>query len=272
MSEKTIDGESRSSIRSYFGGLGKQIFKPREISQLVTSHRGAWGVPQSCSAEDVMTAVAEETGLQMVKFSFPSRPESRYLLGDLSVYEVILSLRPNCYFTHSTALYLNGLSESEPTVIYVNSEQSPKPRWDSSLSQEGIDRAFKRPPRITNNTAQFREYTVFLLSGKNTGNLGVVSSEFQGSALRVTNVERTLIDVTVRPSYAGEITDVLRAYQCAKDKMSTEVLSDTLRRLDHLYPYHQSIGFLLEKAGVFTDAEIEPIRQLPREFDCQGAR
>lgn len=81
VTEQTIDGDSRSSIRSYFGGLKERIFKPREIGQLIGKQRAAWGIPQSCSIEEVISAVTAETGLRLVKFTFPNRPESRYLLG-----------------------------------------------------------------------------------------------------------------------------------------------------------------------------------------------
>lgn len=57
------------------------------------------------------------------------------------------------------------------------------------------------------------------------------------------------------------------AYRHVKGKVSTRVLADTLQQLDYLYPYQQSIGFLLEKSKAFMDEEIEPFCQLSREFD-----
>ncbi len=92
--------------------------------------------------------------------------------------------------------------------------------------------------------------SVILISGKNTNRLGV--EEIAGPAserLQVTNLERTLIDIVVRPAYALGISQVLEAYRAAKDRMSVDLLFDILKKLDYLYPYHQPIGFLMQKAG-----------------------
>ena len=44
------------------------------------------------------------------------------------MYQILVNLRPKCYFTHYTAMYFHELTEQIPKVIYVNVEQTPKPK------------------------------------------------------------------------------------------------------------------------------------------------
>lgn len=81
-----------------------------------------------------------------------------------------------------------------------------------------------------------------------------------------TDLERTLIDATVRPAYCGGVAEVLGAYRTAKDRLSVNRLSAYLKRLAYVYPYHQAVGFYLERAG-YTAAQLDLLRQMPRDFD-----
>ena len=89
----------------------------------------------------------------------------------------------------------------------------------------------------------------------------------QNANLRVTNIERTLIDVTVRPSYAGGAYQVLDAYKKAEDQISINQLSAMLKKLNYIYPYDQAIGFYLEKSGVYEESQIELLRNFEFKID-----
>jgi len=170
---------------------------------------------------------------------------TRYVTSKAREVDVALSLRPGAYLSHGTAAEILGLLRADQTV-YVNKEQSPKPASHSVLSQESVDRAFKNAARMSRYVFTFRGKRIVLLSGKNTGDYGVVEHK---SGLRMTGLERTLVDMAVRPAYAGGPLRVLQAYRTAVAKADTAKLTETIRHLNHAYPFHQAVGFYLHRAG-----------------------
>jgi len=161
---------------------------------------------------------------------------------------------------------LHGLNDQLPKTIYVNQEQSEKPAG-GKLSQERIALAFSRHQRTSSYVYSFNDYRAVLLSGKYTEQLGVVKVRGpQDEDLPTTGIARTLVDIVVRPAYAGGIVQVLEAYRGAKGRVDPGEIVRMLRKLEYVYPYHQAIGFLMERAG-FAAVDCTKLRRLGIKFD-----
>ena len=269
---KTRFNIAKPSIVAFLDARGQRIYRRSEIAELFAQNRsyegGAWRLTQSLSVNGFIKLLLEHTKLRQATFAFPSRKETRYTWGDVSTYELVLSIRADSYLSHYTAMYVHDLTEQVPKTIYLNSEQTAKPKPVGPLQQDRIDFAYGRPSRVSKNFAEYGDYQICMLSGKQTGNLGVVSQLGpEGESLRVTNIERTLIDIAVRPVYAGGVFEVAGAFRRAKDKVSLNRLAATLKKLDYIYPYHQVIGFYLDQAGVYKQSAVARFLQMGLDFD-----
>ena len=259
---------AKPDIVKLFNESPQKIYDLSEIQRILDENRSFWRLTMSMSYSDFINYMISKTKLEKIVFNFMYRPIIRYAWGDVTLYEIILSLKKDSYFTHYTAMYFHDLTEQSPKTIYINVEQEKKPRQKGALVQGRIDAAFKRPTRLSNNIAEYEGWTIRMLNGMNTGNLGVI--EMLGPSkekLRITNVERTLIDITVRPEYAGGVHEVLKAYRLAKEQVSVNKLIATLKKINYIYPYQQAIGFYLEKAGNYTQSQIELVRRFRMEYD-----
>jgi predicted transcriptional regulator of viral defense system len=248
----------------------RAILTRSEMQQLVAGNAEEWSLNQrSITTARVINFLWEKQHLKEYVFEFPTRKETRYVIGDITNFELAQSLKPNAYIAHQAAMYINKLTNSSPKTIHINVEQAKHhPRNKGSLTQEGIDRAFKNKVRISNEIAEANKVRVCITHGQKTDDLGIVKKKGpSGELLRVTNVERTLIDIARRPIYAGGIKEALSAYKTAKPLVSIEKLVSTLKAMDYVYPYHQSIGFYMEKSGAYDKTQIQLLKDLPKNFN-----
>jgi hypothetical protein len=180
------------------------------------------------------------------------------LVRDVSPLELANSIYKDSYLSHGTALHLHGLAPLGQ--IYVNHKQSTK-NDNSGLSQGALDRAFRNKQRQSNYIYRYGLKTIIFLNGKNTGCAGVIEMNGPGKRpLRVTGLERTLIDIVVRPRYAGSFKTILGAFGKAAKRASIEGIADLLEKTDYSYPYHQALGFLLSRSGV-SDRRLTPLNR-----------
>ena len=257
-------------ISDFIERMPKRVFTFSEITRLLETRRRDWNLPDYLTTSLFLETLKHDGKMRALSIrsqSHQGAPEVvRFAWGEVSPFAIAVSLRSDAYLSHGSAVFLQALTEQVPKTIYVNKEQSPKPRPSKPVTQEGIDLAFSRPQRKSTFTYNLGDWTIVLLSGKNTGRLEVGPITVADSQVDVTRIERTLIDVTVRPSYGGGVFQVLEAYRSAKDKVSVNTLIATLKKLDYIYPYHQAVGFYMQKAG-YEKARYERLRSLGLKFD-----
>lgn len=245
----------------------RRVHLRQDLFALFEAHRDAWRLAESIAPGRLLRALLQKTALKPVELeSSYGSSSTRYLWGRPSAFAVGLSLRSRAYLSHATAAFLHELTDEVPKVIHVNVEQSAKPRPTGGLTQERIDRAFRTKQRESKLSFAYDIYRLLILNGMHSDDLEVGILERPApdnfiERLRVTKLERTLIDLTVRSTYAGGVPQVLEAYRRAKPRLSIAVLLATLKKLDYVYPWHQAVGFYLQRAG-FEPSRLARFKEL----------
>ena len=290
--EATVASENQklmwaTAATGFFKANPAQIYNRPELAGLLESHRSEWQAPPSLTFKRFLGTMESQGSLKRLeirrlpskgrirRMGIPYDPRyvnpafgmlTRYVSREPSIYGVALSLRPDAYLSHATALHLHGLTTQSLGPVYVNKEQTPKPSR-ANLDQGAMSAAFKRAPRVSQNTYSYEGVEIVLLSGKHTNRLQVGEiADGTGGTVPATQMERTLIDVAVRPVYAGGASRVLEAFRAAKGRLSVTTLLEALQGIRHVYPYHQAIGFYMERAG-YTSDDCEQLRALGLNFD-----
>lgn len=239
---------------------GQHVLRTAEIAHLLKENRHFWRLAQRTSLHDFISFMVDKTDLRQVRLPFPQREVIGYAWGQVPLLETLMYLVERSYYSHYTALRIHGLTEQVPKTIYLNQEKPPSSALGNDdevvFEQEAIDRAFKKPPRVTKNEIELPEEqcrVVMLQSAYHQG-LGVVDGAFNdGSAqsllIRYTDLERTMIDVVTRPFYAGGVAEVAKAFENAKSRLAVNKMSAMLKKMGFGYPYHQAMGYYLERSG-----------------------
>lgn len=223
-----------------------QVLSNIEFEGLVSRTNEIWGL-KSLPRNEIRKFLLNEYSFIKDQIIGENSYDIYYLPNSkIDFFDVAAVRSRGSYFSHYSAVYINNLTLQIPKQIYLTLERKSLYLNDNILKQENIDRVFSKPPRITSDKRNYKNFDINFINGQCQNLIGI--TKFR-DRYAVSDIERTLIDISVRPFYSGGITQVLEAFINAKDKLDTKKLIDYYSQLNYTYPYHQVIGFYLEKAG-----------------------
>ncbi|MBT2563764.1 hypothetical protein J7E50_05465 [Pedobacter sp. ISL-68] len=260
--------EALEDIIQYFQGYPLKAFTYKRLQTVIDNVKSSWDIPYNRRAKDIIAfLVKQELFLETRLTQEHSHGFIVYGWRTKDEFTIVSGIKKDAYFMYYSALFLHGLTQQLPKTYYLNSEHYSQQRSGSSqnkLTQEGIDASFSKDQRKSELVYLLESKRIILTNTKNTDRLGVMQNHNDSQLFYYTDLERTLIDCVVRPAYAGGVFEILEAYKLAKGKINTQKLYDYLQKLDYTYPYAQSIGFYLEKAG-YPESDLK-LFELKSEF------
>lgn len=261
MRKESFDKASRDII-AFFEKTKLKAYTTHDIQRIFESHREEWKIAAYRSYKHFITFLNERKILILDVQNHEAHKSKKQILRkkDATPFDIGLTVKKDGYLSNYSAMQIHQLTLQLPKTIYISDEKyldisSPKSN-KVELDQESVDRAFLKPQRVATESykSQYDGFRYVYLQKKHKSiNVGVT----QINGLAVTDLERTLIDIAVRPVYSGGAFEVLEAYKNAKRKADPLKISSYLDELDYIYPYHQLIGFYLDLVG-FPKKSLQP--------------
>jgi len=173
---------------------------------------------------------------------------------EVSESKMLLGCKKNSFFSMSTALNLQGLSNYRKNFIFISKELSAKHTDEQRkpLLQDSIGLAFKKDYRRTQMVGKYQEKHVVFLSPKNTGNFEVLTSD---DGLRMSSINRSLVEMIVNVQYFINSLNIINTFIPIKNELDVDIVFDIVKKFDFIYPYYQCVGFFLEQIG-FSKKEL----------------
>lgn len=258
---KSAIEKRQEELEKYFDSLDRKTFLSTDIRKIYDHLSYEWKLPQRITYNKFLSLLLH-IGLVDTTFKTPTGSKIVFSWKTDHDLTVMSGIKPRSYFSHLSAMFINQLTLQIPKTYYLNHEHSttfPK----GELSQSAIDSAFSKDQRKSNDIYSNLGKKVIVVNGKKTNRLGVIDKKEEDIQYSYTDLERTLIDIAIRPAYSGGVFEVSNVYFDVKDKVDIDKLLSYLKKLDYLYPYHQVIGFYMELAS-YPETALE---KLSRNID-----
>jgi len=242
-----------------------------DIKNIFSLNRNDWKIAGYRTADQFMSFLENKNIIKILKLKHQSTGSIKKILTepDATTQNIALTIKKDGYLSNYSSMQIHQLTLQIPKSLYISFNKSLElkdiKKSKNEISQENIDIAFSKPQRITSEVykSEFdntRFY--FIQKAHKEKNIGIISN----NNYSYTDLERTLIDIAVRPAYSGGVFEVLNAFEIAKENVDINKLNKYLLELDYKYPYHQVIGFYMTKAG-YADENVSLFSNYLSKYD-----
>jgi predicted transcriptional regulator of viral defense system len=162
--------------------------------------------------------------------------------------EILLECHPYATLSHATALVFHGLTDEQPvqlvaTIPARSGTAGLLPIGTTPEDWEGIvPPPIRRPKQILTRPVVWNRMEPARIYGAAEYHPG-------GAPLRITTLERTLIDAIQEPELSGGVANVFRAWERARYLINVPVLIELTERNGSKL-LRARIGYLLETLGL----------------------
>lgn len=245
---------AKAHIVKYLDSVNERAFTTNDISDMFEKYRDLWKIAAYRNAGAFESFLVKQNILSLYKLTHTDTGSVKTILikEKASIYDIAQSIKKDGYIGYYSAMSINKLTEQIPKSVYINYGKTlgfiGEKDQVKSLNQESIHKAFSKSQRVTSNIylSEIDRFKFHLVQKQYSDeSIGII--EIDG--VKVSDLERTLIDAAVRPAYSGGVFEVLKAFKNARETVNTILLEDYLNNLGYLYPYHQLIGFYMDRSG-----------------------
>ncbi len=106
LTKTRFDIAKKDMVRLFESGKSK-IYTFTELADLLSQNKGHWGLPNNLSLRAFLDLLTTRTKLKAVTFEFPKITMMRFVWGNISVFDLVASLRAGAYFSHYSAIYFH---------------------------------------------------------------------------------------------------------------------------------------------------------------------
>ncbi|MES2006299.1 MAG: hypothetical protein V4450_17405 [Bacteroidota bacterium] len=257
--------DPKQLILDFFASEPQQAFTDVDLEQLYDERRRSWNINRHTSIGYLYEVIEENKLLK--KTDLTERRIRLWISPKATIYDIAGKIQDELIFSHGSAAFLHGLLDTPTKDIYLTERKKSDSRAkENTLTQEAIDRAMQKHQRVSQNLIEYNDYQIHIITSKLPYSLPAETIIKNERQFTVTSIEQTLIDIIVRPAYCQNPQTILKTYEQAKDKADPAKMIAAYKKMQYIYPYHQVMGFYMQKAGYDTK-DYQPLTMMPKEFD-----
>ncbi|MCB4762039.1 MAG: hypothetical protein LGB78_06355 [Sulfurovum sp.] len=204
-------------------------------------------IAQDVSSRRFFDLLQNRLGLKTYSVSSKKINKVRYsLYSDINIYDFVSTFEKQGFFSMTTALNIQQLSNQKDNFVFFSKELSLKKYFGNNLLvQDDIDQAYQKEYRFTRSIASYEDKHIIYLTPKNTKCFEVI--EYDGYA--VSSVHRAFVEMIMNVQYFKNFDTVIKIFEPLKDKLDPKKVFDVVRSFNPIYPYYQLVGFSLHRIG-----------------------
>jgi len=225
----------------------KKFHTLNDLHELLASLKAKQLVSQSISSTQFFTLLQTRVGLRTYSVSSEKINKVRYTLySDANIYDFVSTFGADGFFSMTTALNLQGLSNAKSQLVFFSKELSVKNATvEKSLTQAAVDQAYQKEYRLSKSIVAYEEKHIVYLTPKYTKRVEVIKHE----QYWVSSIHRVLVEMLFNVQYFKGFQSVLEIFEPLQNDLDVQCVFNVAKSFDPIYPYYQLLGFTLERLG-----------------------